>query len=288
MLSVAIQGGAMRSVYCFGAARALIDRGLAGEIGSVHTASAGCVAGALLTADPDGPSATEMRTRLIEQLAGDRFINPRRLKKVLDVDLLVQAMNEVTGIGAASLKRRGVVFEVCMTDAQTGAPRYVDLSACADDDAVMKALRATMAVPALYPRQITYDGRRYIDGGVSDPLPLLRAVQRDPAVVITIASVATGHLGWELEGYEPLVVRLAPGVLSGQVKHLLLARNPLAATVESLSALPSLAGVRLLRIAPTDMQAMGSRLETDRDKLLALEELGYQDALQALDGFTPL
>jgi predicted acylesterase/phospholipase RssA len=286
VISVAIQGGAMRSIYCFGAVRALIEGGYASQVRMIHTASAGCVAGVILAGatGADGRGVTDMRDEFLDQLDGTQFISLRRIRRIVDVDRLVNAMRSVAGVSTELLARRDLGFEVGMTDARTGAPKYVELAECPSNVELDQALRATMAIPLLYPKRIKIDGRRYIDGGISDPLPALRALQHNPTVLVAISSVAKSHLGWELEGLEPAFIRFTPGILSAQVKHLLLARNPLAAATEAFTELESMNGVRIIRIAPDDQSLVGHRLQTDKQKLLRLEELGYRDGVRALAG----
>lgn len=285
-ISVVIQGGAMRSIYCVGAVRALIDFGYASQVRTIHTASAGCVAGLLLAshvAHPNSPSVADMRDSLLDRLAGRRFINVRRPAKVVDVGYLAQTMAEVTAISPKELADHGLAFEVGMTDARTGAARYIDVATAASESDLFEAFRASMALPALYPERVVIDGRRYLDGGISDPLPVLRALTRSPTTLVAISSVAASHVGVELEGYEPWLVRLAPGMLSSPVRHLLLTRNPLGAASEALTERGDVAGVRMVRIAPHNQRDVGSRLETSPERLLQLEELGYQHGRRVLE-----
>jgi predicted patatin/cPLA2 family phospholipase len=285
MISLAIQGGAMRSIYCLGAIRALVDAGLAERIRTIHTASAGCVSGVVLgayLAEPQRRTIEQTRDELLDRLAGKRFINPLRLWNVVDVRYLTDTMRDVTGLSAAWLAARGITFEVGMTDARTGMPRYVDVATGSDDE-LYRALRATMALPGLYSEKVKLDGRRYLDGGISDPLPVLRALNRNPTVLIAISSVARSHLGMELEGpLEQQLVRFTPLVVSSTIKRMLLVRNPLGVASETLSERADVAGITILRIAPADQDAVGSRLETRREKLLQLESLGYHDGVRAL------
>jgi predicted patatin/cPLA2 family phospholipase len=286
MISLAIQGGAMRSIYCLGAIRALVDAGLAERVRTIHTASAGCVSGVVLGAylsEPQKRTIEQTRDELLTRLAGRRFINPLRPWNVVDVRFLTETMHDVTGLSARWLADRGMIFEVGVTDAKTGAPRYIDVATVSDEE-LYRALRATMALPALYAEKVKLDGRRYLDGGISDPLPVLRALRQHPTVLIAIASVARSHLGVELEGLvEHQIVRFIPFVMSSTVKRLLLVRNPLGAASEALAERTEVADIKVIRIAPTDQKAVGSRLETRRERLLRLENLGYQDGGRALD-----
>jgi predicted patatin/cPLA2 family phospholipase len=275
----------MRSIYCLGAVRALVDSGYADRVRSIHTASAGCVSGAVLLArSAHGRSVAEMRDLLLQRLSGTRFINVWRLRNIVDVDYLLESVRDVTSLSAAMLAagRPQVHFEVGLTDARTGQPEYVDLTRLRTDLELDEALRATMALPYLYRRKVMIGGRRFIDGGVSDPLPLLRALRLKPAIVVTISCVAKTYLGWELEGRERKIIQLMPGVLPSSIRHLLLTRNPLAAAVEDLTQLGAVGNIAMVRIAPGDQRYVGQRLERNRRKLLALEDLGYGDAIRAL------
>lgn len=284
MYSLAIQGGAMRSVYCLGAVRALKGLGIDAKLGSVHTASAGCVSAAVLlgqmTADPFSGMGEKVR-EVIRLLAGKPFINSRRYRKIVDVDYLVQVILDITGLSCESLRSRSIVFEVALTNAQTAAASYLDISTCSSDQTLYEALRATMAIPILYHRRVMLDGERYIDGGIVDPLPLIRALRMNPKVVIAISSVGRTSLAAPKPRKEERVIRWMPGI-SSAVKHLMLTRNPLAECTESLMELGSVCEVPIIRIIPSRPELLSSRVETNLDRLLALESLGYEDGMEAL------
>jgi predicted patatin/cPLA2 family phospholipase len=285
VISVAMQGGAMRSIYCLGVVRALTETPYADDVTTIHASSAGCVPAAVLAnhltkANPAG--VPEMTEELIARLAVRRFIDQRRLRRIVDVDYLVRVIAEVTSIDCRSLSERGLTFEVAVTDAELGSAKYIDVTRCASDADLCQALRATMAIPVLYPPRVDIDGRRYVDGGIADPLPLLRAFRQNPDVVVAISSVPQGTLDDPAEGVEARILRLVPGI-SPVVRHLMLTRNPLAGAVDDLSTGTLFCGARLVRISPSDPSLVGSRIEIDRRKLLALEALGYRDGLRALD-----
>ncbi len=283
MISVVIQGGAMRSIYCLGAVRALVDRGWASSVRSIHAASAGCISAMVLASNITAASASsvkEMGSQLVAQLAGPRFIDQRRLRKIVDVDYLVGVTTAVTSVGADNLRESGLLFEVSLTDADTARPRYLDLSAAASDHDLALGLAATMAIPVLYPTPVFIEGRRYVDGGITDPLPLMRALRTEPRRVVAISSVSPGTLGVEATGREARILRYAPGI-SPMVRSLMLTRNPLGDVTDALLDVGTLCGVEIVRVSPSDPSLLGHRLETDKGKLMALEELGYSDGVSA-------
>ncbi|MFF7198872.1 patatin-like phospholipase family protein [Streptomyces sp. NPDC008079] len=284
MLSVAVQGGAMRSIYALGVVRGMVDLGIHSKVGSVHSSSAGCVAGAVLAGQAradDAPDLTGLVKTFLDDLSGRNFIDSRRVTKMVDVDLLVSVIREQTGLSVASLTKHALTFEVAVTNAVTSIAEYFDLGRCTSDAELFEVLRATMAIPVLYHRRVRLRSQTYVDGGISDPLPLLRALARNPSAVIAVSTVGAGSLGHHLSGKEALVIRTAPGI-SAPVRGLMLAYNPLARVSEQIMVQGSFGSVPIHRVTPSDPDVLTSRTETDRRRLLRAEELGYADALAAL------
>ena len=60
-------------------------------------------------------------------------------------------------------------FYAVATDTETGEAAYRDLSAMSDAD--MEFMRASASMPAAS-RPVEVEGRTYLDGGISDPIPL--------------------------------------------------------------------------------------------------------------------
>jgi predicted patatin/cPLA2 family phospholipase len=283
-VSVVIQGGAMRSIYCVGAVRALAERGLLSQIGSIHAASAGCVSSVTLTALVSGtipPDPSAFTVLLISRLASKRFIDSRRIRKVVDVDFLVEVLLEESGLTLDLLKAGGVVSEVALAQS-SGSVSYVDIAASASEDELRSALRGTMAIPILYPTPVYWRGQRVFDGGIVDPLPILRATQQSVDTVIAISNVPKSTLGDPpAEGRERVIVQLVPR-LPKAIKRRMLTRIELGDQADALLT-HGLKGHRLVGIWPSRPELLGHRLEIDKDRLLAVEGLGYLDALHALD-----
>jgi predicted patatin/cPLA2 family phospholipase len=283
MISVAIQGGAMRSIYCLGVIRALSETPYLKDVKEVYTSSAGCVSAAVLAdqlAATPSRSVAEIGEDLVSMLAGPRFINESRLLKIVDVDYLVSVIGKVTSMTPQSLAACSLVFEVALTNAETAVASYVDVAKCLSTADLHNALRASMAIPVLYPHPVTIGATKFVDGGIADPLPALRAMSRSPETLIGISSVPRGTLAEPAEGKEALILKLMPAI-APLVRRLMLTRNPLADAVDHLLDQKSLCGTRVVRVSPSNAALVGSRLETDKKKLFALEELGYKDGVKA-------
>lgn len=68
----------------------------------------------------------------------------------------------------------GKPFQIVATDARTGTPVYFDSSEMSQDD--YGPVKASSCVP-LAARPYAWRGREYFDGGLSDPIPVRRALE---------------------------------------------------------------------------------------------------------------
>jgi predicted patatin/cPLA2 family phospholipase len=111
-----------------------------------------------------------------------RKSNWLRRKPIIDLAYLVdQVVRKRIPLSVEALQKAPTRFLIVLTDCHTGEPVY--FHAC--DDRVFAALRATSTMP-LATRGYDYvDGQPFADGGVSDPIPIERAL-RDGATDITV------------------------------------------------------------------------------------------------------
>ncbi len=70
----------------------------------------------------------------------------------------------------------------CVTHAKTLTPEYLPLF----NNHFIDVLRATCAIPFLYPKKVEIENSLYIDGGVSSPVPVREAFDRGADVIVVI------------------------------------------------------------------------------------------------------
>lgn len=80
----------------------------------------------------------------------------------------------------------GIEYALVATSVQTGAARY--LTPKADD--MLEALKASCALPLLYRKTVTLDGEQFVDGGLSDPIPVREAYRRGARAIVVLRSRA--------------------------------------------------------------------------------------------------
>ena len=83
----------------------------------------------------------------------------------------------------------GDVLAVC-TNIDTGKAEYIRVP---PDDRAFTVLRATCALPVLF-QPIEIDGYKYLDGGLSDPIPFEKAIQDGCDRVIVVLTRERGYI----------------------------------------------------------------------------------------------
>ena len=182
VFGLVLQGGGMRAVYSAGAIRPLIDYGLQDAFEHVIGSSAGAINGAyLLGADRD-----TMLT-YTDDLTNKNFVNLLRRENKVDIDYLVDlVMQHKRPVDISKLLKTNSKLHIVLTDAKTG--KKVVVSDHHKFIEIYEEFRATAALPLLYDKPVLVGGRWYIDGGVSDLVPIDVAVKlgcTDIVVVLT-------------------------------------------------------------------------------------------------------
>jgi predicted patatin/cPLA2 family phospholipase len=260
----------MRVAYALGVLSVLQRSPLRARVGSIYTSSAGFIAALGFV----GSDLDEFTGALLPKLAGHRFINSRRPWKVVDVDYLVDDV-VIPLLETKRLSDPGAPpMIVSAVDENVGTVRH--FRATAENAGAL--LRATMAIPVLYGRSVTYEGRSYVDGGVSDPIPIAEAAHTGSGGLIAV--VLTKNLTAEARGprgKERLAISLDPRI-KPLVRHLLLSRSPLGAQAERWIGDGRVGEKEIVTVTPSDQSRVVSRTCTDVARLTAFLDLGRTDA----------
>lgn len=162
-----LEGGAMRRLFTAGVLDVFMERGLKfdGLIGVSAGACFGCnyKSGQIgrvirynkrFARDPRYCSWKSLF--LTGDLFGAEFCY-RELPKKLDI------------FDTANFEANPMEFHVVATDVETGKPVYKKIDQC--DDTALDWIRASASMP-LVSRAVEIDGKKYLDGGLSDGIPL--------------------------------------------------------------------------------------------------------------------
>src|SRR5262249_3982712 len=116
----------------------------------------------------------------------------------------------------AAIRASPVRFLLSVTDARSGLNELLDVRA--RPEPIPLLLKASSALPVLYNRRIALDGREYVDGGVSDSLPIAGAIANGCTDVLVLASsrcdVPMTRPGfWEQRCFQLMVGRRYPALM---------------------------------------------------------------------------
>ena len=162
------------------------------------------------------------------------------------------------------------------TDARTGKPVYFPKTSISEWN--MKALEASAAVPVAC-KPVLFEGRRYYDGGVSDPLPFRKAFELGAEKIV---AVMTKPKDFERN---PEKDRIPARIISVKYPQ---AGKALAARADTynreLRAMRELEKEgKILILAPESTEGIDTMKYTD-EGIMKLYESGYRQA-SMIDGF---
>lgn len=205
-LGLVVEGGGMRGAISGGVLLALEEVGCTEIFDEAYAESAGAINAAYFLAGQAG-----LGSRIYyEDAASARFINPLRLRPVVDIDFLVDevfAAAKPLDAGAVARSRTRAFFSV--TNARDGSARTIDVGREAVP--LLHLLKATAAIVPLYHRAVPLDGGMYVDGGISDPIPVGRAIASGCTHILVVVTRPRGFRFMPFSGGQRLGMRFLLG-----------------------------------------------------------------------------
>ncbi|RXJ74104.1 alpha/beta hydrolase [Veronia nyctiphanis] len=190
-IALVAQGGGQRGIYTAGVLDAFLDAGF-----DPFEMYIGTSAGAL------NISSYLCRQRgfghdfILDLTTQDAFFNLfhfARREQYMGLDWAMEQVlpHQLGGLkmeeGLRNVERSGKSALACVTFADTLQPDYLPIFS----KDWQKVLKATSAIPLLYPSPIEINGEQYIDGGVGDSVPVREAFNRGADVIVVIRTEST-------------------------------------------------------------------------------------------------
>jgi predicted acylesterase/phospholipase RssA len=161
-IGLVVQGGGMRGVYSMAALAALEEMGFGQCFDHVAGSSAGALNGAYFIT---GQASYGVET-YIHYLSRKVFVNPFRLKKVVDIDYLVDHIGKkARPLHLHKLHSAHTTLHISLTESTHAQTRYVTNRTPGID--IWEAFRATAAIPLLYNKSVKVGDGHYVDGSIS-------------------------------------------------------------------------------------------------------------------------
>lgn len=268
----------MRAAYGSGVALALQEAGVVPD--AIYGTSAGGAIGAWYAAGQAHVGVTTW-----EHVGDRQLLSYRRAfwgdRPVLDFRLLYGDMypNHFR-MDVARLRAAPYPAYVTLTDADSAEAAYVDLRKVEDP---FLHLHATSALPLVSEAPVRIGGRRYLDGGATDPLPLQKALDDGRKDILVVSNRPRGLRHPESPVVVAMIARRFPALQEATRRHHAL-HNEAIALAEALSegrAPPRHRHVRARLVRPAKDLGLG-RFTRDLKVVRGAIAQGQKDGQRAL------
>ena len=165
-------------------------------------------------------------------------------------------------------------FVAGATDCETGESFYLDTS---DFDPTFTMLRASSSLP-LISKMVQMKGKQLLDGGIADPIPIVKA-QRDGYKKNIVILTRDQHYRKKPMRYKGLL-KLKYHAYPALVSSLLNRHERYNQTLDELEEMKTRGDAFVIQ---SSLPLEVGRLEKDKDKLRSLYEKGYHDAAHQYD-----
>ncbi len=127
------------------------------------------------------------------------FISLSRFLKggnLFDLDFFFEKINRQYSLDLRRFQQtlESKKFCVVTTCINSGTPHYLDVDENTRQDQLMRILKATSALPMIYRDSVQIDGNELMDGSLSDPLPVIKALNDGYRNITLIRTRPVDHL----------------------------------------------------------------------------------------------
>ncbi len=272
MPSLILEGGTFRPIFSAGIMDALLDNDIIFPycIG----VSAGITNGYSYISKQKGRNL-----KLLAYRNDKRYVNIKnflKCKSLFGLDFVFDEIpNKLVPFDNETFLDYDGKVVVGVTNAKTGQVEYLDGKQI---DKPWTILRATCAIPLIFPA-IEFNGKKYYDGGVGDPIPIKKAVADGNEKHLIILTQPKGYVK-EFDKKSIFLLNLFKKKLGALKDHALNRHTRYNESVKYCEQLEREGKALILRPAPD--QAINS-FEKDVNILREAYENGYKLAIENLD-----
>ena len=270
-IGLVLEGGAMRGMYTSGVLDAFHDENL--KFSDIIGVSAGTLFGVNFLSKQRG-RAIRYNKRFSKKLNYMGLYSLITSKNIINKDFAFYKVPfELDVFDNEEYKKSNTNFYATVTNVETGEPEYILLK---DVFEQMELLRATSAMPFVS-EIVEIDGKKYLDGGVSDSIPFEKCKELGVDKVVV---VLTRDINYRKKKHSDKFHKMFYKKYPKFIEVALNRYKNYNDSVEKLIELEKKGEIFVIR--PSETITIG-RLEKDPDKLQSVYELGYNDARKVMD-----
>lgn len=276
--SLVLEGGTFRPIYSAGIMDALLDNGL--MFSYCIGVSAGITNGVSYVS-----KQSKRNINILEKYRNDkRYLSMRnfiKCKSIFGLDFVFDELpNKLDVFDKETYDSYEGKILVGVTNAHTGKSEYLDGK---NLDKKCMILRATCAIPLMFPA-IKVGENEYFDGGISDPIPIEKAIKDGNEKHLIVLTRPKGYR-MNLKTKNKIAAKVLKGKFPKLVDPLMQRHIKYNKTLELCENLEREGKAIILR--PTENESVES-FEKNTAKLRKAYENGYKLAISRLDDIKKL
>ncbi len=271
-----LEGGGMRGVYTAGVLDAFIDTEL--DINYVIGVSSGANIGANYITKQKGRS----KKIYLYWSQDKRFVGFRNLLKersYFGMEFLFSILpNQLEKFDYDAFSKSDKVLVSCLTNCETGNVEYVEHQDYCPKSYMSTIIRASNSLPIISP-PVTINNNKYLDGFLSDPLPIYKSIEDGNTHNIVVFTKKTGietKVSWSDKLFRNITKIKYPKIGENIEKTV----NEYFKRLKVVEELESKGKIFIFR--PTSAK-LENRYSKDVKELEAVYDEGYQDVIRQLE-----
>lgn len=269
-VGLVLEGGGMRGLYTSGVLDAFLDAGIA--VDGIVSVSAGALFGVYLPSKQRG-RGLRYNKKYIGRKDYMSFWSWRHTGNFVNKDFAYYKVPlELDVFDQKTFEQSGTDFYAVATDVESGQPAYLPVKNVFDE---MEILRASSALP-LASEIVDWQGKHYLDGGLSDSIPVefAQSLGYDKLIVIL-----TRPKDYRKKKSSSLPYKLVYRKYPGLVEAIANRWKNYNETLEKVNAMEESGQVFVIR-PEADLKI--GRLETKPDKLDEIYQIGLADGKKTM------
>lgn len=267
-----LEGGAMRGLYSAGVLDVFMKNNI--NVDTVYAVSAGALFGLNYKSRQIGRA---LRYNL-------KYVNNKNYMGLYSLMTTGNIMNKdfcfnklvykLDKLDFATYKKTPVDFYAVVTNLQTGKPEYIKID---DAEKDLEYFRASGSMPFVS-KPVQINGKFYLDGGISDPVPLKKVLETRPEKIIVVLTRPEGYRKKNLHLhaiYKLFYKKFPKFVETGCNRYK--TYNKTMDLIEKYEAENKIVVLRPSKFIKV------KRTEKDTNKLQSMYDLGVSDCMNKLD-----
>lgn len=269
-----LEGGGMRGVFTAGVLDYLLDAGIHLPYG-VGVSAGACHGLSYMSHQRERARKSTLDIMYTHPYVGLKYWWKQR--SILDLDLLYNRLpRQIYPYDYETYFNNPAIYEIVVTNSLTGQAEYIQDKA--SEDRILSLARASSSLPFVCPMSYV-DGIPMVDGGVSDSIPLRRAIEMGHDFNIVVLTRNKGYRSnSSFYRRAAFMYRKFPA-LKNTLKRRREMYNEQIAFVEEQEALG-----KVIVIRPERKLEVG-RLCKDPEKMQRLYDEGYEVAKRTIEAF---